>query len=281
MVRKNRSKIFTLLFFIFGFETLLLPQVSFDFSSGLALNKSQFAYYSFNDNGGYHNSLIYPIYNTDSNKPYSTSPFFSLGLNTEKSQLFNMRCSFSTGIYSENVTYDFKSPVYGSGHYTRTIGKGSGYIKQLFVRLEITPTIQIRKLKLLFGLINIEKLTKRLGSEIKAEQSTYEVYSKKNSSGSWQFEDSIVTFLGNESITISNPQLPKGILGHRTLFFPIYFGLEYEYTFNKATIVFGSKILVSYSGSYAAKPHTSYMVYVSYRLKTKRNDVQKAKIKGN
>lgn len=275
MAQNFKSK--SLLIFIIGFNLLLISQISFDISAGIARNQCNFAYYKYNDNSGYHNSELYPRYNTNASEPYTSSPLIHLGLNTEKSKLFNIRLGISSGIYKENVTYTFLSPDYGSGTYTRLYAKGNGYIKQQYIRLEITPTIQIKKFKLLFGIINIEKLTKTLDAKIKAEQSTYSVISKNFPKN----EDSIVTFIGKESITINDPILHRGIEGHRTLFFPVSFGLEYEYDLNKSIIVFGSKFLVSYSQSYAATPHNSFMFYASYRFRKKTTSANKEKLNNN
>ena len=247
-----------------------MSQLSFDAGAGLGVNKCEFSYFRFNDNDGYHNSLIYPIYNTDPNKPYTASPLLYLGINTERSQLFNLRFGVSTGIYKENVTYNFISNEYGTGNFTRTIVKGSGFINQPFLRFEITPTIKIQKFKLLISIFNFEKLSKTLGAKIKVEQSTYNVISKNHISSFSYPGDSVVTLIGQESITLNNPLLNKGIEGHRTIFFPISLGLEYECVLNKSTFVFGSKILVSYSTSYAATPHNSFMLYVSYRFRKKQ-----------
>ena len=272
---KTRHKIVSYLLFIIGFNTCLIAQISFDVSAGLARNKSPFAYYRFNNNGGYHQNFVYPIYHTESFNPYTTSPLLAIGLNTEKSSFFNLRLGFSTGIYKENVDYVFKENEHGYGHFTRTIIEGEGFIRQPYMRFEISPTIQIRKFRLILPLITIEKLTNIVDAKIKAKQTTYDVYTKAKIPGMYNYpEDSIVTYLGQESITINDPKLHSGIEGHRTLFFPIKIGLEYECLFNRNIIVFGFSALVSYSQSYAATPHSSYMFYASYRFRKKKEKVE-------
>jgi len=267
MFQKNQLKIFLLLTFFQGFQTLLNGQISFDFSSGIALNKSQFALNLFNDNSAYHNSYIYPIYKTDSKKPYSVSPFFNINLSDDQPRAFNLRGGISTGLYSENVIYK-NSTGNVPGYHTRTVIDGTGSIKQLFIRLELTPTIQVKHFKFLFGLLNAEQLVKIVSTKIKAEKSVYDVYSAYNGG---QFQTVSSTLISSETIIINDSPNNRGVEDHRTLFFPLYFGLEYEFNANKSTLVIGTKILASYSES----SHYSYMIYASYRFRDKESRLSK------